>query len=61
MEQSDKLTTNLELEELKSKLEMVELEERLEMVQLIASNQDLSGDNYCCTGSDASCKPSSIN
>ncbi|MBV8324992.1 hypothetical protein [Chryseobacterium sp.] len=47
------------LEDLKSKLEMVELEERLEMVQLISAEQELEGDNYCCTGSDATCKPSS--
>ncbi|WP_157759849.1 hypothetical protein [Chryseobacterium piperi] len=49
------------LEDLKSKLQMVELEERLEMVQLISAEQEqLEGDNYCCTGSDASCKPSSV-
>jgi len=47
------------LEILKSKLEIVELEERLEMVQLVASEQEMAGDNYCCTGSDASCTPSS--
>ncbi|WP_157759850.1 hypothetical protein [Chryseobacterium piperi] len=48
------------LEDLKSKLQMVELEERLEMVQLISTDQEqLEGDNYCCTGSDSSCTPSS--
>ncbi|MBV8324993.1 hypothetical protein [Chryseobacterium sp.] len=47
------------LDVLKSKLEIVELEERLEMVQLIASEQEMAGDNYCCTGSDGTCTPSS--
>ncbi|MBV8324996.1 hypothetical protein [Chryseobacterium sp.] len=47
------------LESLKAKLEIVELEERLEMVQLIAAEQEMAGDNYCCTGSDSSCTPSS--
>ncbi|MBV8324997.1 hypothetical protein [Chryseobacterium sp.] len=49
------------LEDLKSKLEIVELEERLEMVQLISAEQEMADDNYCCTGSDASCKASSVN